>query len=250
VEQASPTHFRPPPIRRGKPRRSRPDWLKPAIYTGLGLLTIGVLAGGVAYSVRAYHDQVALSGKISDSTPVSLLIASETLEIPANMMRLPEARRGGAADGVELLLHWPSLEGYSDSHADDFRDGSALAPLIYVTIVPRDSPLDTDGRLATLYESFFTGEPIVGPSGLIGRQMKEDSAYRGEEIFYAAGGPVRFAARCIAKATAEVPATCIRDVNIGAGLTMLYRFNRFYLGDWQAMDEALRGRAAKFLRPR
>lgn len=248
VERAVRTHFRPPPIKRRVARARRSGWIRPSAYAGLGLLAVGILAWGVAYSVRAYHDRIALSGTISDSAPVTLFIAGETLAIPANMIRFPNARQGGAVDGVELLLHWPGLEGYSDDHADAFRDGSALAPLVYVTIVPRDNPLDADGRLAALYERFFIGEPIEGPTGLIGRQMKDDSGYRGEEIYYAPKGPVRFTARCIAQATAEVPATCIRDINFGAGLTMLYRFNRFYLGDWRSMDEALKALAAEILR--
>jgi hypothetical protein len=42
------------------------------------------------------------------------------------------------------------------------------------------------------------------------------------------------------RATLEIPATCLRDLNVGKGLSMLYRFNRTRLGDWQAMDTALR----------
>jgi hypothetical protein len=246
VERAARTHFRPPPIKRREIRRQRSDWLKPTAYAGVGLLAVGLFAFSIAVALRAYHDGVALTGKNSDSAPVTVLVAGETLAIPANMIRFPSARRDGAVDGVELLLQWPGLEGYSDQHADAFRDGSTLAPLVYATIVPRDNPLDMDERLATLYREFFVGEPIKGPSGLIGRQMKDDSGYRGEEIYYAQRGPTKFVARCIAKATAEVPATCIRDVNIGTGLTMLYRFDRFYLGDWQAMDKALRALAAGF----
>jgi hypothetical protein len=242
VERAARAHFRPPPIKRREIRRRRPDWLKPAVYAGVGLLALSLLAWGIAYAVRAYHDGVALS----DSAPVTVLVAGEALAIPANMIRFPDARQDGAVDGVELLLQWPSLAGYSEEHADAFRDGSALAPLVYATIVPRDTPLDMDGRLTTLYGGFFVGEPIKGPSGLVGRQMKDDSGYRGEEIYYAPRGPAKFVARCIAEATAEVPATCIRDVNIGAGLTMLYRFDRFYLGDWHAMDKALKALAAGF----
>jgi hypothetical protein len=213
------------------------------------VLALALLASGVAYAVHAYHDRIALAGKSSDSAPVILLVAGETLAIPANMIRFPAARQGGAVDGVELLLHWPSLEGYSDDRVDAFRDGSAIAPLLYVAILPRDNPLDADGRLTTIYERFFGDEAIKGPSGLIGRKMKEDSGYRGEEIYYAPARPTSFVARCIAKATAEVPATCIRDVNIGSGLTMLYRFNRFYLGDWRAMDKELKALVTRFLHP-
>ena len=74
------------------------------------------------------------------------------------------------------------------------------------------------------------------PASSAGR-CSDDSGYRGEEVFYQPGEARPFVARCIAKATPEVPATCIRDVHDRPGLSMLYRFDRFYLGDWQAMDD-------------
>ena len=55
-----------------------------------------------------------------------------------------------------------------------------------------------------------------------------------------------FVTRCLAEATPEIPATCLRDVNVGKGLSMLYRFNRARLGDFAAMDAALRNLVAGF----
>ena len=223
------------------------DWAKPALFAGLGLVAVGLLALLVQYTVRSYHDGVALAGKSGDPSPVAVTIAGETLVIPANMIRFANARTGGAVESVDLLLRWPGLDGYSADSADAFRDGSTLAPLVYVSIVPRDNPLDSDGMLAAVYERFFAGEAVEGPSGLTGRRMTVDSGYRDEEVFYAPRQSPAFVARCLSEATPEVPATCIRDVNIGAGLSMLYRFNRFFLGDWQAMDTDLKQLAVKFL---
>ena len=224
------------------------DWLKPAVFAGLGLAAVGLLALAAQHAVRSYHDGVALAGKSGDPSPIAVMVAGETLAIPANMIRFPGARTGGTVESVDLLLRWPGLDGYSADSADAFRDGSALSPLVYVTIVQRDNPLDSDGMLAAVYERFFAGEAIEGPSGLTGRRMTADSGYRGEEVFYAPRQSPAFVARCLSEATPEVPATCIRDVNIGAGLSMLYRFNRFFLGDWQAMDSDLKQLAARFLK--
>ena len=242
-------------IHRATPKRRHrrelaADWLKPALFAGLGIVTVALLAWGVEYAVSTYHDRIALAGKSGDRSRVAIVIAGEILTIPANMIRFPATRGGGTFESVDLLLHWPSLEGYSQDRTDAFRDGSTLAPLVYVTIAPRDNQLDSDGRLVAVYERFFIGDAVAGPSGLTGRRMTDDSGYRGEEVYYAVNGSTRFAARCIAESTAEVPATCIRDVNIGAGLTMLYRFNRFYLVDWQKMDADLKQLAATFLKPR
>ncbi len=219
----------------------------PGLYAAAGLVAIALLAWLVGRMVGDYRDGVALAGKSSDPTPVVFTIADETLTVPGNAVRFPAARRGGAVDKIELLLRWPGLGGFTEDSADAFRDGSSLAPILYVTIGPRAAPLDMDERLSPVYARYFAGEPVTGPSGLTGRSMTADSGYRGEEIYYARTGPVRFTARCVSEASPEVPATCIRDVNIGRNLSMLYRVNRFYLGDWAAMDRELKAAVSGFL---
>jgi hypothetical protein len=222
-------------------------WLRPI---GLGLLAIVVvIAAGVAIwkVVRHYHDSVALAGRTTDTTPVRITIVGNALAIPANMIRTGRQRRGGVMERVDLLLDWPGLKGYSTEDAEPFRSGSPIAPLLYISILPADSSLDSSGRLESVYARFFTGTARAGPSGLVGRSLSDDSGYRGEEIFYEPGADRPYVARCVAKATPEVPATCMRDVLIAPRLSLLYRFDRFYLGDWQAMDVGLRGLAATLL---
>jgi hypothetical protein len=46
-----------------------------------------------------------------------------------------------------------------------------------------------------------------------------------------------------------VPATCLRDINVGQNLSLLYRFDQSLLGDWSALDLAIRGLATAFLAP-
>ena len=95
----------------------------------------------------------------------------------------------------------------------------------------------------------FTGAPIPGPGHLVGRRMAADSPYRGEIVFYQPQTDRPFVVRCLAEETPEIPATCIRQVEIGHGLTMLYRFNWRLLGDWRAMDERLVRMVGQFFRP-
>ncbi|MCB1487735.1 MAG: hypothetical protein KDJ88_09780, partial [Bauldia sp.] len=67
----------------------------------------------------------------------------------------------------------------------------------------------------------------------------DDSPYRGEIIFYQPRSETPFVVRCLAEETPEIPATCIRQVGVGHGLTMFYRFNWRMLGDWRSMDDRL-----------
>jgi hypothetical protein len=228
------------------PPSHRRGWFRP-VFFGIVAIVLVVAAGIlIGRGVRGYHDSVALAGHSADTRPVRLTVGNAPLEIPANMIRTGRQRRGGVMERVDLVVTWPDLDGYSAATAEVFRDGSPLAPLVYLSLVPADSPLDADARLDTVYARFFAGEPMKGPSGLTGRSLAGASGYEGEEVFYSAAGDRRFVARCVAKATKEMPATCIRDVVVAPGLSLLYRFNRFYLGDWRAMDEGLRELVATF----
>ena len=195
----------------------------------------------------------SLSGVPAEAGEAALLagltIAGEALSIPANMIRFRSDRRGGDLDRVNLLLHWPTLAGFSEEYADDFKDTSTDAPLIYVTISKRETDLDSTGRLTSVYEQFFDGPVVPGPAGLVGRSMKADSPYAGEVVFFTPRGVAPFAARCLATATREIPSTCIREVNIGHGLTMLYRFNRTRLENWSRLDAGVYALATGFLEP-
>ena len=200
-------------------------------------------------ALEAYRAQLTLTGLTDDTTPVLLTIGSEKLAIPANMLRFAEARQGGAVERADLALHWPDLAGYSEKNADAFKDGSPTAPVVYATIAVRDTPLDSSARLDDVYTRFFVGKPIAGPAGLVGRQLAKDSGYDGDIVFFDPSAPRPFVARCLATATDTVPATCLRDVNFGGGLSLLYRFNRNLLANWGALDGGMQTLAAGFLAP-
>lgn len=219
---------------------------RPAVAIAAAVLVLGGIAYAVDSAIEDYRDGIALRGLGGKPSPVDLIVAGEPMTIPANMIRFRSERRGGAVDRVDLLLHWPGLEGFSEVLADDFKDNSPRAPLIFVTISARDTPLDADTRLTPVYSRFFEGPAIAGPAGLTGRALSDESGYRGEIIFYAPEGGAPFVARCLAEETPEIPATCIRDVNIGQGLSMLYRFNKVFLGNWRTIDSGLATLATGF----
>lgn len=234
-------------LRRAHEPEAAGGWLKPAFLTLLGIVAIAALAFGINAAIEGYRDGIALRGLDGKPSPVAVAIGGEALTIPANMIRFRSDRRGGTLERVSLLLHWPTLEGFSDDLADDFKDTSTDAPLIYVTVAARETALDSTERLTSVYEHFFDGPVVPGPAGLVGRRMKADSPYAGEVIFFQPRGATRFVARCMAEATPEIPSTCIREVNFGRGLSMLYRFNRTRLADWSRLDAGLYALADSFL---
>lgn len=244
------------PLRhRPRPRQTKPparNWLgslRPVGWFALAGLVIFAAGGLFKAALETYHDRLILTGLTEDPNPVSLAIGSENLTIPANMIRSAKARAGGPMASVDLALYWPLLQGYSEAHADAFRDGTATAPIVYATISPRDSPLDSTDRLDEVYTRFFVDKPLPGPAGLVGRRLSPDSGYEGEIVYFMPSEPRPFVARCLADSTPEVPATCLRDVNFGRGLSLLYRFNRDLLGDWLPLDAGMQKLASGFLAP-
>jgi hypothetical protein len=221
--------------------------VRPGAAIAIVALTLIALAIGINALIESYRDRIALKGYDGRPSPVALTVAGEALTIPANMIRFRSERRGGAVEEIDLALQWPSLQGFSEGFAAAFEDASPNAPIVFATITVRATELDATARLASVYARFFEGPAIEGPAGLVGRALAPDSGYRGEVVYFMPTGQTPFVARCIAEATAEIPATCLRDVNVGTGLSMLYRFNQTRLGDWRAMDGALQRLVAGFL---
>jgi len=231
------------PFRQDAAREKRALIRPGAAVAIIGLVLIAAVIG-INALVDNYRDRLSLRGRDGKPLLVHLTIGGEMLTVPADLIRFRGERRGGTIDAVDLALHWPSLEG--DGFASD--DTSPAAPLVFLTLSARASEFDANARLATVYSRFFIGTPISGPAGLIGRSLASDSGYRGEVVFVTPDA--RFATRCLAEPTAEIPATCLRDVNIGAGLSMLYRFDKARLAEWQAMDGALQRLVLGFLASR
>ncbi len=238
---------KPPQAARPVPRGWQPN--RPLVLIAASILLVFAFGGLTRTVIQVYHDAMMLTGLTSDATPVKLAIGAEELAIPGNMIRSDRTRRGGPVERADLALYWPNLEGYSETLADAFRDDGPNAPVVYATISTRDESLDSTGRLDEVYARFFVDKPLPGPSGLVGRRLSVDSGYGGEIVYFMPSEPRPFVARCLAEATVEVPATCLRDVNFGRGLSVLYRFNRDLLTDWRALDAGMQKLVAGFVIP-
>jgi hypothetical protein len=221
-------------------------------------IAIGAIAGAVLVIAGLFlwfgatldrlHTRVAFDGRTMDRAPVHLLIGGTPLVVPANMIRFAAERQTGASERVDLLLHWPELDGFSEQNAEIFRDIDPTAPLIFLTIIPRDADYGTTGWLDRIYTRYFSDDAWAGPDGLVGVRLAEDSGYAGEELFFQPDAAEPFVTRCTPEGNAEMPSTCMREILLGDTLIARYRFNRTLLGEWERIDPAIRARAEGFLR--
>lgn len=247
LQKPAPARAAPPKAAapRPVPRAWQPN--RPLVLIAACILLVFAVGGLTRTVIQVYHDAMMLTGLSADPRPVKLAIGAEQLTIPGNMLRGERTRRGGPVERADLALHWPNLAGYSDALADAFRDDGANAPIVYATISTRDEPLDSTGRLDEVYSRFFVDKPLAGPNGLVGRRLTAESGYGGEIVYFMPSEPRPFVARCLAEATPEVPATCLRDINFGRGLSVLYRFNRDLLADWRQLDAGIQKLVAGFV---
>jgi len=236
-------------LRHRRGTRSRPvsHWRLPMVIAGVAFAVLLVAGGAIHFAIEAYRDRVTLTGLSDDPTPVTIAIAGEVLSIPANMIRYGEARRGGAMQRVDLILHWPTLTGYSEDASDDFSEALPSPMVLFATVGRRDTALDATERLDAVYARFFTGKAVPGPAGLVGRTLDPKSGYGGEVVFFPPATARPFVARCLADENAGVAGACLRDVNFGNGLTLLYRFSRERLADWAALDAGMQRLAGSLL---
>ncbi|MGH6872679.1 MAG: hypothetical protein ACREHE_14350 [Rhizomicrobium sp.] len=213
--------------------RQRSGWLIPAaVFIVTAALSALILLYYLVPTPNSFIEEHPQPTSRAD--PVSLSVNGLKFVIPANYIRYASARQGGAMKEVALQARLPDFAGYSDWHASDFDDAGADSPVVYFLI--RDDPLTlTEAeRLKRIYLSYVadtTGK--AGPFGLTQYTFRDDSGYRGEDLFVGqtTGGLVVL--RCVRLSAQVQNPTCLRDTRLGHHVALNYRFMRSHLSDWQ-----------------
>jgi len=175
----------------------------------------------------------------SGETPVGLTVAGEHLAIPADRLRFADERRPGDYARVEIELKWPGLQPLKDNDPAGktlARDGE----LVFITIEPRETDLDTGDRIGTIYQKFLeqdqTGDPVA-PGGLVRRHFLAGTAYDGEDLYFEPGSVHPFATRCFAIDKSQQPISCLTDERLGKHLMATIRFPVAALPDWRTLRD-------------
>ncbi|MCW2308447.1 hypothetical protein [Rhodobium gokarnense] len=219
-----------------EPASSRSVWLPAAVIAGVVAAFIGI----ANFAVYWLGGEAQMAGFTADPTPVTVEIAGEKLAIPGNMIRFADQRQDGRWDRLDLVVHWPSLTGYSAKNASAFDDVTPNAPLLFLALQPRRDQVDSTTRLIGLYARFFEEGDKPGPAGLVSRDLQPGSGYDSEEVFFEPGSTDPFSARCSKTGERIVPVTCLRAIHIGEALAVSYRFRKPMLKDWARLDPAIR----------
>ena len=229
--------------RRPAKRASASAWSLRITTTCLMIAALMVLADLVLGWTRGIGD---VDGRATDPTPIPLFIGSQRLTVPSNMFRFENQRNVGPHEHVELAVHWPTLQGYTADTRDAFLDGSADAPILFVTIKRRDTASDSAGRLANVYRHFFEEGELDAPQGLIGHVLNAESGLGGEEVYFEAGSTDPFTTHCLAPDGSGYPAPCLTEIHAGEGLSVQVRFRKGLLPEWAAIKQGTRALLLSF----
>lgn len=222
--------------------------LMPRMVLAFGALA--ALSAAISLCGRVVGHSIALGGYTADKAPHEIVIGNNVIVAPSNMIRQERARRDGIASRLDLFLRWPEMEGYSDAARNDFNAADGERRILFLTFEPKMMSRDMSGRFEPIYRSLIDKRGRQGPAGLVTYEFKPDSGYSNEVLAVAPRpGAEPFVARCLSGTdAAESLAPCERDIFLADELSLTYRFPAELLGEWPALEAAVRRKAGDLIK--
>ena len=210
-------------------------WNALVLFAALAVLTLALLA--LAYFGKGPMRSVGFS---TSAAPLQVVIGNDVFSIPENMFRHKRQRVEGVSSRVDLAVHWPSGEGYSELRLADF---SSTAPdnnnTILISLSRRQSLLDMQARFQPALKRALVGHSVAdAASGLLEAPLDPQFGFIDETLVYskalAPGGDPLFVARChAADAQKQLLHACELDRFVGVSGVARVRFSRTRLNDWR-----------------
>jgi hypothetical protein len=145
----------------------------------------------------------------------------------------------------------PDFRGYSDADAQAFASNTADSPIVYILLHEEQIKLSETDRLARIYLDYVRdpkGKP--GPFGLTQYQFRDDSGYRGEDLFVGRFGTRTVVLRCVRSSTSVPSPGCLRETRLARHAAVSYRFKRFHLSRWREIATGVDTLMHSFMRGR
>jgi len=218
----------------------------PYILAGILL----ALCGFALWWMLAAQNPLAIFGR-SDAPTISnrtimLELSGQRFAIPENYLRTSEQRTGGVVNQIDLQTIWPSMSGFNDSEADDFRDKSDTSRVLYITLTAPAQVWRPAERFYQVYPYYFAGPEEDARYGLKQRRMDDGSGLGDHDVLYHQGTDSFHLFHCLRDTSELMPADCVADKVVEPRILARYRFRRAMLVDWQEIDEAVEHLLARF----
>jgi hypothetical protein len=226
--------------------KRRSGWLIP--------LTVFIVTAGLSALFLLFYLAPAPTSFIEEhpsptarDDAITLNVGKLSLIVPANFIVYRSARQGGDRKDLALFTTYPDFHGYTQGDAQAFTSNAADAPVIYMLIRKESVSITEAQRLKRIYMAYVTdpaGTP--GPFGLTQYVFRDDSGYRGEDLFVGNQEGKPIVMRCV-RFSQEVPSpSCLRDIRLIKGVALSYRFKRANLAHWQEIAEGVEGLIKSF----
>jgi len=214
------------------------------VFAALALLSMLISFGG-----KLLGRSMVMAGHTDHTTVHEIVIGNNVISAPANAIRFEASRRDGVAERLELYLRWPDMRGYTAQAHADFNHAAGSRRIIFLSFEERMMSRDMSGRFEPIYRSMIVTPGRPGPAQLTFYDFDPKSGYADEVLAVAERrGADPFVARCLSGASAEASlAPCERDIHLGDGLSLTYRFPAELLSSWQAVDAAVLATAVQYL---
>lgn len=220
-----------------------PLFARPLLYRGAAcVMLLATLSVALIWGGHWFGQRLSLAGHTASTEHHTIIIGSDTLTLPANVIRLREQRADGPSERLYLYLTWPQMHGYTEADKSRFDEPGKGNDLIFLDISEATMSKDMSGRLEPIYRRLMTGEQTDFGSGLTLHRMKAESGY-GEEVLLTGKrkNVPDYVVRCVLpdQHDAVTAADCQRDIHLGSGLSVLYRFSSNHISEWEHIDAAI-----------
>lgn len=201
------------------------------------MVALATVAGASALAIVAYLLWPTWRATSPDDpTRLPITVGSALFNVPAKAIRMRMQRRAGPQERIDLAFAWPSLlppEPQPHLTAESVLDRPVPIDRILLSIATDGGVITPIERVRTIYPRYVDAQAEI-QDGLTGRAFRDNTPYRGEDLFMAE--KPAFVARCTREAM--TPGMCLSERRVdGAHLT--FRFPRGWLSDWRRIAVAM-----------
>jgi hypothetical protein len=204
------------------------------------VIVMSVLIFLFAIGANYFGSSAKKAGSTTELSIKQIIVGNDVLNIPANVFRFEEQRQATTSKRLDLIYYWPGVQGYSQSNHELFYGHeSSTENLIFSTIENRIMQFDMSARLQPVYSNLLEGKQKNSVTGLVYQRLRPEAGYSGEEIHYQPAIQPQYVVLCQRSENREIAASCMRDIHIGKGLSLTYRFSKKLLPHWRAIETTM-----------
>ena len=223
----------------GDPVRQRSGWLIPAgVFAVTAALSAMMLLFYLAPTPRSFIEQHP--SPTSRANSVAMDINGANFAIPENYILYKSARRNGSRKEISLVTVYPAFRGYNDEDAQSFAANAADSPFVYFLVREERLNITEQERLERVYLNLVVNRAgKLSRFGLTEYAFRDDSGYRGEDLFVGGSVDAPVVMRCDRFTRQMRSPYCFRDMRFSHRFAVNYRFKRALLADWRPIADGV-----------